>query len=412
MIPLEEARQAILDSCRVLPAEERPLGRSLGCVTSEPITAHEDVPPFSNSAMDGYAVRAEDVVAAPVPLVVVDSVMAGDGRAVAVGPGEAVRIMTGAPVPAGADAVCMVERTRTEDDGRRVIIEEAVAAGTAVRSPGSDIAAGSEVVAARTELTAAHLGVLARLGLQSVPVHHPPTVGVLSTGDELREGPAALPRGAIRDGNRPMLLALIEQAGFPVIDFGIVPDDPAALREVFESGAARCDAFVTSGGVSVGDLDIVRMVLSEICGPSARWMQIAIRPAKPLGFGLIDGRVPVFGLPGNPVSSMVSFELFARPALRLMAGHTALVQPAVSATADEDFTRREDGKVHLVRVVVDVDRSGKLHARTSGGQDSHQLRALAEANALAVVPDGAGVRAGSEVGVLLLDAARLAAGAR
>jgi molybdenum cofactor synthesis domain-containing protein len=302
----------------------------------------------------------------------------------------------------------MIERTRTESDGKWVVIEDAVPAGNSVRRPGSDIAAGGEVVGVGTELTPAHLGVLAHLGLESVPVHRPPTVGVLSTGDELRQGPAPLPRGAIRDGNRPMLIALIERAGYSTIDLGIVPDDMATLRKVFENAATECDAFVSSGGVSVGDLDIVRMVLSEMCGPSMHWMQVAIKPAKPLAFGVIDGRVPVFGLPGNPVSSMVSFELFARPALRRMGGHTEVVRPTLSAVTDVDLRRGADGKVHLLRVVAGVDATGRLHVRPSGGQDSHQLRSLADANALAILPDGPGARAGDEVEVLLLDGERLA----
>ena len=408
MIPLEEARELLLSACPVMETEHRALGASLGCVTAEPIVAREDVPPFLNSAMDGYAVRSADVAEAPTRLRVVDSVMAGDGRPVSIGEGEAVRIMTGAPLPDGADAVCMVERTTTGSDGQWVVIEDAVSAGNSLRRPGSDIAAGGEVVSIGTELTPAHLGVLARLGLESVPVHRPPTVGVLSTGDELRQGPAPLPRGAIRDGNRPMLIALIERAGYSTIDLGIVPDDAATLRKVFENAATECDAFVSSGGVSVGDLDVVRIVLSEMCGPSMHWMQIAIKPAKPLAFGVIDGRVPVFGLPGNPVSSMVSFELFARPALRRMGGHTEVVRPTLSAVTDVDLTRDADEKVHLLRVVAGVDGTGRLHVRPSGGQDSHQLRSLAEANALAILPDGPGARAGDEIGVLLLDGERLA----
>jgi molybdenum cofactor synthesis domain-containing protein len=408
MIPLEEARELLLSACPVMETEHRALGASLGCVTAEPIVAREDVPPFLNSAMDGYAVRSADVAEAPTRLRVVDSVMAGDGRPVSIGEGEAVRIMTGAPLPDGADAVCMVERTTTGSDGQWVVIEDAVSAGNSLRRPGSDIAAGGEVVSIGTELTPAHLGVLARLGLESVPVHRPPTVGVLSTGDELRQGPAPLPRGAIRDGNRPMLIALIERAGYSTIDLGIVPDDAATLRKVFENAATECDAFVSSGGVSVGDLDVVRIVLSEMCGPSMHWMQIAIKPAKPLAFGVIDGRVPVFGLPGNPVSSMVSFELFARPALRRMGGHTEVVRPTLSAVTDVDLTRDADEKVHLLRVVAGVDGTGRLHVRPSGGQDSHQLRSVAEANALAILPDGPGARAGDEIGVLLLDGERLA----
>jgi molybdenum cofactor synthesis domain-containing protein len=407
VIPLEEARDFIIASCPVMEPEVRPLADAFRCVTSESIVAGDDVPSFSNSSMDGFALRSADVIEVPACLRVVDSVMAGDGRPVTVGAGEAVRIMTGAPLPDGADAVCMVERTRFESESQRVIIEDAVSAGTAVRLPGSDIAAGSEIFAMGTELGPAHLGVLARIGLATVSVHRRPTVGVLSTGDELREESGELPRGAIRDGNRPTLLALVESAGLRAIDLGIVPDDPALLRTVIEDATARCDAVVTSGGVSVGDIDIVRIVLSEMCPETMRWMQLAIRPAKPLAFAMIGERVPVFGLPGNPVSSMVSFLLIARPALRKMAGHTALIQAALSAVTDVDLPREPDGKTHFVRVRAGVDTAGHIHVRPSGGQDSHQLLAMAEANALAILPDGTGASAGETVGVLLLDADRL-----
>ncbi len=407
MISLEEARDLVVSACPVLEGEPRALRAALGCVTVAPILSSEDVPPFATSAMDGFALRAEDVAGAPVRLPVADSVMAGDGRRVALGEGQAVRIMTGAPLPEGADAVCMVERTRTDDDGRSVIIEDALGAGTAVRLAGSDIAAGSEVVPAGSVLSPAHLGVLARIGLDAVLVHRTPRVGILSTGDELREGPGSLPRGAIRDGNRPVLMALLERAGYPVVDMGIVPDDPAVLRRAIERAAEGCDALVTSGGVSVGDLDIVRIVLRDMCGDAMHWMQVAIRPAKPLAFAVLDGRLPVLGLPGNPVSSLVSFELFARPALRKMAGHRQLIQPTLSAIADVDLPREPDGKTYFTRVFAEVDRTGHLHVRPSGGQDSHQLLAMAQANALAVLPDGTGVGAGEPVEILLLDGDRL-----
>jgi molybdopterin molybdotransferase len=407
VIPLDEARQLVVSACPVLGTEARPLGAAIGSVLAEAVIAPEAVPGFASSAMDGYALRSADVARAPAVLEVIGSVMAGDGRPVRVGAGQAARVMTGAPVPDGADAVCMVEHTRTEDDGRRVVIEVPVPAGAAVREPGSDVAEGSEVAAAGTVLTPAHLGVLARLGLETVTVRRSPTVGVLSTGDELREGPGPLPVGAIRDANRPMLMALIRAAGFCPIDLGIVGDDAASVRTALLEGAQRCDALVTSGGVSVGDLDVVRMVLEALCGSSMRWMQIAIRPAKPFAFGLIDGRVPVFGLPGNPVSSSVSFELLARPALRRMAGHRDLLRPALRARSATALERRPDGKTHFLRAWATVDPEGQIWVRSAGGQESHQLKALADANALVVLEDGTGVGSGEEVPVLLLDAERL-----
>jgi molybdenum cofactor synthesis domain-containing protein len=206
--------------------------------------------------------------------------------------------------------------------------------------------------------------------------------------------------GQIRDSNRRTLLALLRQAGCEAVDLGVAPDDEAAITAAFERGVAECDAVVTSGGVSVGDFDYVKVVLDKLSGGSMGWMQVAIRPAKPLAFGVIAGR-PVFGLPGNPVSSMVSFELFARPALRQMMGHRVIDRPRVTAVADDGLLRRPDGKTHFARVAVRWEE-GAFHARSSGGQASNMLRAMALANALAVLPDGDGVPPGGPAEVMLL----------
>jgi molybdopterin molybdotransferase len=224
-------------------------------------------------------------------------------------------------------------------------------------------------------------------------------VGVLSTGDELTSAPGDLRPGQIRDSNRPMLLALVAQAGWTPVDLGSAPDDEAAITAAVERGVADCDAILTSGGVSVGDFDYVKVVLDRL--GDMHWWQVAVKPAKPLAFGTV-GSTPVFGLPGNPVSAMVSFELFARPALRQMTGHRDLYRPELPAIADEPLRRHPDGKLHLVRVVATTDDDGRLHVRSSGGQGSHLLRAMALANALALLPDGDGVDAGATVKVVLL----------
>jgi molybdenum cofactor synthesis domain-containing protein len=221
----------------------------------------------------------------------------------------------------------------------------------------------------------------------------------MSTGDELVDAGERLGPGQIRDSNRATLLALVAQEGWQAVDLGLVRDDEAAITEAIQRGATTCDAVVTSGGVSMGDIDLVKVVLDRI--GDMRWMQIAIRPAKPFAFGLVEG-TPVFGLPGNPVSSMVSFELLARPALRKMAGHRALARPEIPAVAGEDFRRRPDGKVHFVRVVAERDGHGMLHVRSAGGQGSHHLTAMARADALLPLADGDGVAAGDPVRVLLL----------
>jgi molybdenum cofactor synthesis domain-containing protein len=402
VIPLEEARAHVLDRVKPMSPVRISSKTACGCVLAESVIAEEPVPPFDNSAMDGYAVRAADTVGAPVELPVVGVLAAGaDPATIAVGAGQAARIMTGAAMPEGADAIVIVEQTAPVDEGRRVRIEVAAHTGEHIRRAGDDIRPGDLVIDTGTRLTAAHLGVLASLGVVEVTVVPRLRVGVLSTGDELVEGAVPLRPGQLRDSNRHALLPMLAEAGCDPVDLGLVRDDRAAITEAIETAVASCDALLTSGGVSMGDFDEVKAVLSERAD-DMRWMQIAIRPAKPFAFGTLDG-TPVFGLPGNPVSSIISFELLARPALRKMMGHADgdLDRPRLKAIADDDIRRRPDGKTHFARVVIAVD-DGRLHARSIGGQGSHQLAAMASANALAILPDGDGVPAGDEVAVIPL----------
>lgn len=404
MIELEAARARVLEGCRPLAPTRVALGAAVGLVLAEPVVADQLLPPFANTAVDGYAVRAADVAAAtvgaPARLAVIETIAAGRAADRPVGPGEAMRIMTGAPIPAGADAVVMVEDTNAVGDGETVEIYRPVSPGDAVRPAGDDVKPGDRLFAPGDVLSAAHIGVLASLGWTEVAAHPRPRVGVISTGDELIEGPVPLQPGQIRDSNRITLLALVEAAGGVGVDLGLVRDDEELIRAAFTEAAQRCDAIISSGGVSMGEFDFVKRVLDEV--GRMNWMQVAIRPAKPLAFGAI-GATPVFGLPGNPVSSMVSFELFARPGLRRLAGHPdeRLVRAPVRATALDALRRGPDGKTHFVRVVADnVD--GRIVVRNAGGQGSHQLAVMAAANALVVLPDGEGVAAGDEVSVLLL----------
>ena len=404
MIPLEDAQQRVLAACRPKQPGVVGLGAALGLVLAEAITAADDVPPFANSAMDGFAVRAADVATAsghhPARLRITGTIAAGQAPSTPVGAGEAVRIMTGAPFPSGADAIAIVETTSTEGDD--VLIAAPVAPGDHVRPAGEDLAAGQEVFPPGVTLGAGHLGVLASAGRDAVAVVPAPVVGVLSTGDELVEGTGPLQPGQIRDSNRYTLLGLLRRDGFEAVDLGIARDDEGDIRRRLEEGATRCDAILTSGGVSMGDFDFVKKVLDDLA--SMAWMQIAIRPAKPFAFGTI-GDVPVFGLPGNPVSSMVSYELLARPGLRRMAGQPEglLHRPAVSAIADDDsLRRRPDPRTNYVRVLASIERDGRYHLRTAGGQASNLLWPMAVADALAVVPPGPGVEAGDEASVLLL----------
>ena len=419
MIELDDARARVLASCDRLAPVALPLAEAAWCVLAETVDAPEAVPPFDNTAVDGFAVRAADTVATggPAELRVVATVAAGATFDGVLAEGEAVRVMTGAPMPAGADAVVMVEDTAIVPGGgsngvehelehERVRLAAVVEPGASVRRAGSDVSAGARVLDPGVVLTPAHIGVLASVGRVEVVVQRRPRVGVLSTGDELVEDGAPLRAGQIRESNRTMLKPMLVDAGCEVIDLGLVRDDEVALEQVLLHGAARCDALVTSGGVSMGDFDVVKAVLSRIA--EMQWMQVAIKPAKPFAFGLLrapDGRpVPVFGLPGNPVSSMVSFELLARPALRRMAGHADgdLLRTAVRAVADETLARRPDGKTHWMRVHGRFADDGRFHVRVTGEQGSHQLASSAAANALACVPDGPSIPAGADVDVLLL----------
>ncbi len=396
MIPLDDAQSTILDA--VTPLAPRRFVRSAarGLVLAQEVVAREPVPPFANTGMDGYAVRAADT---PGSLRVVGELPAGRAPTIAVGPGEAIRIMTGAPMPEGADAVVMVERTRVEGDN---VVVEVAKPGEHVRLAGGDVDAGELVFKSGTLLTPAHLGVLASLDVQEVSCHPRPRVGVISTGDELVER-GALEPGRIRDSNRPMLLALVEDLGCEAIDGGIVGDDERAITAAVEHAADTCDVLLTSGAVSVGDYDFVKLVLERVAkqrGGSSLWAQVAIKPAKPLAFAML-GAVPAFGLPGNPVSSRVSFELFARPAMRKLAGRADVASETVRATAATAMHRRPDGKLHLDRVRVRID-DGRYVCERAGVQASNALSGMASANGLALLPDGDGVDAGAEVDVLLL----------
>lgn len=398
MIPLGEARRHVLERVPRGTPIETPVGAALGLVLAEDVRATEAVPPFANTAMDGFAVHAADTASAPVELEIVETIAAGHAPEVTVQRGQASRIFTGAPMPEGADAVVMVEKTEAVDE-RTVRVDVEVPVGNHIRPAGDDLSVGQTVFEAGVVLTAGHLGVLNSLGVEQIGVYPRLRVGVVSTGDELVEGAGELEPGQIRDSNRRTLLALAGQAGCDVVDLGIAPDTEDAITTAIRRGVEECDAVLTSGGVSMGDIDLVRVILDRI--GDMRWMQIAIKPAKPFAFGLVDG-IPVFGFPGNPVSSMVSFELFGRPALRQAMGHTALDRPIVRAVADGDLGRRSDAKIHFARVVASFGEDGRVHVSSSGGQGSHQLGSMAAANALAILPDGDGVQPGGDVDVMLL----------
>ena len=413
MISLEDARRLVREATTLLPVIQVARDDALGLVLARDVIATEAVPPFANTAMDGYAVRAADTAGAstesPVSLHVVGELAAGAAPSIDVRDGCAIRIMTGAPMPDGADAIVMVERTERDDANHAVLIRAAASLGDHVRRAGGDVEPGETVFTAGTILGPSHLGVLASLDVAIVDVWRRARVGVLSTGDELvASGPLA--PGKIRDSNRPMLLAMLTEAGCEAIDCGTARDDEATIFAAIELAVDTCDALLTSGAVSVGDFDFVKVAIERLAaarGGVYQWSQVAIRPAKPLAFARIDGAdgvsIPIFGLPGNPVSSHVSFELFARPVLRTMMGHTAAAErTVVRCIANAAIQRRADGKVHLDRVRVWTDGDGVVWCERTGEQASNVLSGMANANGLALLEDGPGVQAGDPVQVMLL----------
>jgi molybdopterin molybdotransferase len=376
-----------------------PLLEAWGCVLAADILADYDIPRFASSAMDGYAVRASDIAGAtpvaPAVLRKVGDAPIGHPPAKAVGPGEAMWIATGAPVPEGADSIAPIEEASEESSSVRVFKE--FPAGSYVRPVGQDVRRGDLVVAAGRRLAGPELGVLSSAGHRTVPVHPRVRVAVLSTGDELVEPGTPAAYGQIADANSFTLYGSLADAHAVPRRLGIVPDDREQLRAAIMRGLAEADCFITSGGVSVGQRDVVKQILEGL-GTIERY-RVSMQPGAPQAFGLVDGK-PFFGLPGNPVSVFVSFELFIRPALLQMMGHTSLHRPEVTAVLEEDVAGPPEMN-RYARVLVTGGDDG-WRARPTGAAASHLLATVSRANGLAVIPAGTAVaRAGDEVRVML-----------
>lgn len=412
MLGVDEALVRILASFRPLPPVELPILDALGLVLSDTVQADAAIPPFRNSAMDGYAVRAVDTVGAsadrPVRLRVVANLAAGIASTLRLRPGTAARIMTGAAMPDGADAVVRFEETdeaglaRDSIKGRRttVAVFRPVRAGDNAREAGEDVRAGQPVVIAGTRLRPAEVGLLAALNRETVLVHRRPRVAILSTGDEVIGAGPALKPGQIRNSNGAMLAAMCVRLGATPVPLGIARDTVEDLSAKL-APAGDADLLVTSGGVSLGDFDLVKDVLRAE-GEVGIW-QVRMKPGKPLAFGHVGGR-PLLGLPGNPVAAAVSFELFGRPAILRMLGRRDLSPPTVEATLTERLDNRGQRR-HYVRVVVGRDGAGELVARTAGEQGAGVLSSLSRANGLLVVPEQLAVaERGMRLTVILLDA--------
>jgi molybdopterin molybdotransferase len=404
MFTVPEAVAEITRDIEPGPVEEVALLDALGRVLATPAIAPYTLPQWDNSAMDGYAVRASDIENAtaesPIVLPVLETVAAGGFATRGVTAGEAIRIMTGAPIPDGADTVVRVEDT---DGGtERVSIRNARDARKNIRPRGEDFQKGAVVIGRGSPLAAAQLGVLASLGYGVVDVHRHPVVAIAGSGDELVDldrFDEVVAGKKIVASNRYTLDALVRQAGGIPRHLGNAADTPDSLRAVLES-ARGCDLLVTSAGASVGEFDYTRQVLESL-GAELRFWRVRMRPGAPLGFGTLDG-MPWIGLPGNPVSAMVTFELFARPVIRRMLGHTRLFRRPVPAVLEEPVSTGAR-LMHFLRAVTRVREDGVLTARLTGPQGSGILTSMSQANALLVVPeDRSRVEAGERLSVLPL----------
>lgn len=401
MIRIEEALNKILDAVSPLGLEKVNLLDALGRVIGEDIHAGRAIPPKDNSAMDGYALRAEDTLGAseetPTILEVVEDIPAGSIPKKRIGPGQAARIMTGAPIPEGADAVVRMEDSRKE--GNRVAILVATEAGQDIRRAGEDVKPGEKVISRGDVIRPAEVGMLASLGRSFIFVHQRPLVAVVATGDELTDIDDPLSPWKIVSSNSYSLAALVLDCGAIPMQIGIAKDRRDDLIAKFRA-AMRADLIVSSGGVSVGDYDLVKEVMKEE-GNRVQFWRVAMKPGRPLAFGAL-GEVPIVGLPGNPVSSMVSFEQFIRPAILKMMGHTNLFRRIVRARLGEDITKNS-GIRHFIRARIQRDGSGYTVV-TTGEQGSGILKSMVRANGLIILPEEVTtVRAGETVAVQLLD---------
>lgn len=384
LTPLQEAQKTVLAATQQLGVEKIGLLEALGRVLGEDIIASRDNPPWDNSAMDGFAVRAEDItqdhaITKPVVLNIIEDVPAGTVATKTVGPGQAIRIMTGAPVPKGADTVIKVEETEPSGDTVRIFKQEP--RGSNIRPQGEDVKKGDCIIPKGTQLRPAEVGMLAILAKSFILVHQRPRVAILSTGDELADLDERFDEDKIINSNSYGLAAAVQEAGGIPILLGIAKDQPAALKEKIAHGL-NADVLVLSGGVSMGDYDFTKAVFKEL-GAEMNFWKLAIRPGQPLAFGKIQGKL-AFGLPGNPVSSMVTFEQLVRPAMLKMSGQRSYGRPAVQALFQEKFSKRNDRR-HFLRGILSREE-GVLKVRTTGEQGSGILTSMVKANCLIDIP--------------------------
>lgn len=405
-LSVTDAQQCILESVKTLGAEQVRLEQSLGRVLAEDVRANRDLPPYDVSAMDGYAVRSADLARVPATLSVIEDIKAGDMPDKTVHAGQCARIMTGAPLPNGADAVIRVEDTRASSE-TEVQINVAVKSGNDIRLQGEAMRNGDVVLTAGTEITPGITGILATVKSAQVQVHRRPRVAILSTGNELEDMDDPVDPGKIPNSNSYALMAQVQALGMEPDLLGIARDDPDELAEYLQRGL-KFDVLLVSGGTSVGVHDYVRPILESL-GMQMKFWRVAMKPGHPVAFGVLPGNAGdnskdtfVFGLPGNPVSSMVCFEQFVAPALRRMMGHARIHRRTISARLAHNL-KHQPGRTEFVRVTLARDEGGYV-ATSTGAQGSGMLLSMARADGLLVVPsDSAGLAEGSMATVQLLD---------
>jgi molybdopterin molybdotransferase len=402
MIQVSEARKIILQNVRPLGTEVVALDDCLFRVLAEPLFACRNVPPLDNSAMDGFALTAAATADAsditPVSLPIVRTIRAGDKAGPPIGEHEAVRIMTGAPVPQGVDAVVPVEETYTEAEN--LFLTRPAKAGNHIRKAGEDIIENDQVLPAGKPLRPADLGLVASQGIDRLKVYRQPEVAILATGDEIVSLDQVPHEAQIFSSNSHALAALVRECGAIPRQLGIAHDDPDHLAAMIEEGLAS-DVLVTTGGVSMGDYDYMKEVFGTV-GVQILFWKVAQKPGKPMTFGVRQGKL-VFALPGNPVSATLSFELYVRPALRRIMGHSRIYRPTVKVFLEEDV-RKKPGRRNFIRGIVKRGNDGVLYVRTTGEQGSGILRSMSEANGIIILPeDTDGAKAGELVEVYLIN---------